>query len=101
MTTFPAPPRNAAEVRGRLEEALRLNLVGPTADGPLAAEELPSWTRPSNWYLTGFLVPRGAPPEQRSDDDAEDDSGREVPASAGTVHAAGAVARLGTRRGGR
>ena len=44
---------------------------------------MPGWIRPSNWYLTGFLVPRGAPPEQRSDDDAEDDSGGEVPEGAG------------------
>ena len=83
MTTAPAPSRNAAEVRERLEQALRFNLVGPGGDGPLSAEELPGWIRPSNWYLTGFLVPRGAPPEQRSDGDAEDDSGGEVPESAG------------------
>ena len=83
MATDPPPSRDAAEVRERLEEALRANLVGPGTDEPLAAEELPGWTRPSNWYLTGFLVPRGAPPEQRSDDDAEDDSVGEVPESAG------------------
>ena len=76
-------PANSAEVRERLEEALRLNLVGPGSDGPLAAEELPGWIRPSNWYLTGFLVPRGAPPEQRSDDDAEDDAETEVLDGAG------------------
>ena len=74
MTTGPASPPDAAEVRDRLEEALRLNLVGPGSDGPLATEELPGWVRPSNWYLTGFLVPTGTRVEQRADDDAEDDS---------------------------
>ena len=34
--------------------------------------------RPSNWYLTGFLVPRGAPAEQRADADADDDFEPEV-----------------------
>ncbi len=83
MATDPSSPRDAAEVRERLEEALRLNLVGPGPVGPLAEEELRGWIRPSNWYLTGFLVPRGAPPEQRADDDAEDDSGSEIPDGAG------------------
>ena len=61
MTTVHAPPQSAAEVRERLEEALRLNLVGPGADGPLAAEELPGWVRPSE--LVRHRVPgpaRGA-----------------------------------------
>lgn len=84
MTTAPSvPPRSAAEVRERLEAALRLNLIGPGAGDPLAEEALPGWIRPSNWYLTGFLVPRGAPAEQRADDDAEDDSLSEVPEGAG------------------
>ena len=83
MTTNPASPPDAAEVRERLEEALRLNLIGPGADGPLATEELPGWIRPSNWYLTGFLVPTGARVEQRADDDAEDDSVSEVADRAG------------------
>ena len=26
---------------------------------PLEDERLPGWVRPSSWYLTGFLVPRG------------------------------------------
>ena len=37
--------------------------------------------RPSNWYLTGFLVPRGAPADQRADADVDDDP--EVAESAG------------------
>ena len=31
------------------------------------------WKQPSNWYLTGFLVPRGAPVEQRGDADVDDE----------------------------
>ena len=67
-----------ADVRSRLREALELDLIGPGAGSPLAAERLPGWVRPSNWYLTGFLVPRGAPAEQRADADADDDFEPEV-----------------------
>ena len=67
-----------AEVRSRLREALELDLVGPRAGHPLADERLPGWVRPSNWYLTGFLVPRAAPAEQRADADADDDFEPEV-----------------------
>jgi Helicase conserved C-terminal domain len=38
--------------------------------------------RPSNWYLTGFLIPSGTPPEKSSDADEDDDLG-EIPESAG------------------
>ena len=62
-----------ADVRSRLREALELDLIGPGAGHPLADERLPGWVRPSNWYLTGFLVPRAAPAEQRADADADDD----------------------------
>ena len=67
-----------ADVRSRLREALELDLVGPGAGNPLADERLPGWVRPSSWYLTGFLVPRGAPAEQRTDADADDDFEPEV-----------------------
>ena len=66
------------DVRSRLREALELDLIGPGAGHPLADERLPGWVRPSNWYLTGFLVPRGAPAEQRADADADDDFEPEV-----------------------
>ena len=72
------PPTTSAAVRERLEEALRLDLIGPGPEGPLAEEELPGRVRPSNWYLAGFLVPQGAKPDERADDDAEDDSAAEV-----------------------
>ena len=67
-----------AEVRSRLREALEVDLVGPGAGHALSDERLPRWVRPSNWYLTGFLVPRGAPAEQRADADADDDFEPEV-----------------------
>ena len=72
-----------ADVRSRLREALELDLIGPGVGHPLAVERLPGWVRPSNWYLTGFLVPRGAPAEQRADADADDDFEPEVAVEAG------------------
>ena len=69
-TTRPTEP---AEVREEIVRALRLDLVGPWAGHPLADERLPGWVRPSNWYLTGFLVPRGAPVEHRADADVDDE----------------------------
>ena len=74
---------NATDVRDRLVEALKLDLVGPWAGHALADERLPGWVRPSNWYLTGFLIPSGTPPATRADADEDDDMGGEIPASAG------------------
>ena len=73
---------DSAEVRERLAEALRLDLIGPGAGHALAAERLPGWVRPSNWYLTGFLIPSGTEPERRADAD-EDDVVDETPESGG------------------
>ena len=67
-------PAESAEVREVLARALRLDLIGPWAGHALADERLRGWERPSNWYLTGFLVPRGAPVEQRDDADVDDES---------------------------
>ena len=64
----------SAEVREEIVQALGLDLIGPWAGHPLADERLPGWVRPSNWYLTGFLVPRGAPVEQRGDADVDEES---------------------------
>jgi hypothetical protein len=61
----------SAEVRSKLVEALRLDLVGPGVNLGDAQEVLPQ--APSRWYLTGFLVPLGAKPEQRKDEAADDD----------------------------
>lgn len=63
----------SADVRARLVNALRLDLVGPWPGHEFADEKLPGWIRPSNWYLTGFLIPSGAPPEQRGDEDSDED----------------------------
>lgn len=75
-------PATSLEVRARLVEALRLDLVGPWAGHAFAAERLPGWVRPSNWYLTGFLVPSNLPPGKSADAD-EDDDFELVPESAG------------------
>jgi len=61
----------SAEVRSKLVEALRLDLVGPGVNLGDAQEVLPQ--APSRWYLTGFLVPLGAKAEQRADEAADDD----------------------------
>ena len=77
-------PVTSLEVRDRLVEALRLDLVGPWTGHALAEELLPGWVRPSNWYATGFLIPSGTPPERAGDVD-EDDEIDEVQQSAGLV----------------
>ena len=74
--------RQPLEVRDQLVEALKLDLVGPWAGHAFAEERLPGWVRPSNWYLTGFLIPSGTAPDKSSDADEDDDLG-EVPESAG------------------
>ena len=43
------------DIRLKLQEALRLDLVGPDSDSELVAETIDR--PPSNWYLTGFLEP--------------------------------------------
>jgi len=78
------PPTTSVEVRERLVEALKLDLVGPLADDALKNECLPGWIRPSSWYLAGFLIPVGTPPEESSDAD-EDDEVDVVPERAGLV----------------
>ncbi|MGO9122888.1 MAG: DISARM system helicase DrmA [Desulfomonilaceae bacterium] len=62
----------SVDVRQRLIDALRLDLVGPgEVIGPdnlilgQSDEVLPQ--KPSTWYLAGFLVPREAAAEQRTD----------------------------------
>ena len=72
---------DSAAVREALVGALRLDLIGPGSGHALARERLPGWVRPSNWYLTGFLVPRGAPVGQRGDADVDDEA--EVAENAG------------------
>ena len=76
-------PADSLEVRERLVEALKLDLVGPWAGHRLAEERLQGRVRPSNWYLTGFLIPSGTPPEKSADVDEDDDMESEIPQSAG------------------
>ena len=73
---------DSVEVRERLVEALNLDLIGPWGGHALATERLPGWVRPSNWYLTGFLIPSGTKPELCADADEEDDID-ETPESSG------------------
>ena len=75
-------PGSSAEVREHLVEALNLDLIGPWAGHAHAGERLPGWVHPSNWYLTGFLIPSGTDPERSADAD-EDDDLDETPASGG------------------
>ena len=63
--------QTSREVRTDLVRALRLDLIGPDVahfpdDAQYERERLPM--RPSRWYLTGFLVPRDASEEDRSDE---------------------------------
>jgi hypothetical protein len=71
----PKVPSDSLYVRDRLVEALKLDLVGPWPGHALAEERLRGWERPSNWYLTGFLIPSGSAPDKRGDSDEDDDSG--------------------------
>lgn len=80
MNGNPAP--SSCEVRERLVEALRLDLLGPWEGHEYAEEKLPGWVRPSTWYLTGFLIPSGTPPEKSGDTDEDEDMGA-IPESAG------------------
>jgi hypothetical protein len=60
-----------AEVRSKLVDALRLDLVGPDGRLGFETEVLPQ--APSRWYLTGFLVPLDADQEQRVDEDSTEE----------------------------
>ncbi|MCE7875622.1 helicase, partial [bacterium CPR1] len=61
-------------MRSRLVEALRLDLVGPCPDEAAhqayEREILPQ--TPSQWYLTGFLVPSDTKLPYKSDPDADE-----------------------------
>jgi Helicase conserved C-terminal domain len=55
---------DAVEVRDHIVRTLRRDLIGPSPiDTDILEEVLPA--RPSRWYLTGYLVPRDAPEDQR------------------------------------
>lgn len=68
---------SSVEVRGRLVEVLRRDLVGPSPDdADIARERLPE--EPSRWYLTGYIAPAADAPEEDADED-EDPVGLEFP----------------------
>ena len=80
MPATALPPADSRAIRERLDEALRLDLVGPRAGHELDAEQLPGRERPSNWYVAGLLIPTGTPPERSADAHEDLDA---VPESAG------------------
>lgn len=52
------PPGAPIEVRERLVDLLRRNLIGPHPErDPDLVREVIAGEAPSNWYLTGYLVP--------------------------------------------
>ncbi|MBD2036583.1 helicase [Leptolyngbya sp. FACHB-321] len=63
-------PTTAAAIRATLVDALQIDLVGPTPTDSEHAEEVLTQA-PSKWYLTGFLAPFGAKPDDRSDDEGD------------------------------
>ena len=67
------PQLTSAEVRSILVDALQIDLVGPTHTDTEHAEEILTQA-PSKWYLTGFLAPFGAKPDDRSDPTADETS---------------------------
>jgi len=64
----------SAEVREQILDSLILDLVGPVAGlkagSHLEQETLPGSTAPLRWYLTGFLAPFAAKPEEKTDEDS-------------------------------
>ena len=78
---MPTPTAStSAEIRSKMVDALKLDLVGPWPGHPFASELLPE--NPNRWYLTGYLVPETAPVQHRSDAEAKDevDAGAKVAA---------------------
>ena len=68
----------SVEIRKRLVNALRLDLIGPEPGLGSLDEVLPQ--APSRWYLTGFLVPRDAGEDQKSEEESAEDVAVEPPA---------------------
>jgi hypothetical protein len=66
----------SAEIRDDLINTLRMNLVGPWPDGPNQNEVLRS--KPSSWYLTGFLVSQLAPLEEKCSPTAAEELDEQV-----------------------
>src|SRR4051794_21634170 len=67
------PQLTPVEIRRRLLETLELDLIGPWPGHELEQEMLHRRNRPSNWYLTGFLIPVATDEGQAADPEADDD----------------------------
>ena len=68
---------DSVAVRSSLVDALRLDLIGP--EPGLGALDESLVQAPSRWYLTGFLVPRDAGEEQKTDEGSEEEVAAEAP----------------------
>ena len=80
MTDAQSAPAESLEVRSRLVEAPRLDVVGLWADADVSAEQLPGRERPPTWRLARFPFPTGTPPDRSRDVDEDDafDTGPET-----------------------
>jgi len=87
LVTDNNPSMTSVDVRSKLVEALKLDLIGPWAGHPQSDERLNR--RPSSWYLTGFLIPSGTllakDAAQKSADADENEEVEEIPQSAGVA----------------
>ena len=68
-----SPQLTPVEIRQKLVETLELDLIGPWPGHELEEEMIHRRYRPSNWYLTGFLIPAASDEAQAADDEADDD----------------------------
>ncbi len=82
---------DSTEIRRRLVDLLRRDLVGPGPDdADLARERLRHPEKPSRWYLTGFLAPAGdEPPADDPSIQEELDTGDDIDPEIGMGGAAG------------
>ena len=88
----------SADVRARLVQALRLDLVGPGGGLGVLDEQISRRDRPSNWYLTGFLIPAATAPEKAADPDEGDDDEEEEDDQPGVHPQDGVVAKAGWKQ---
>ena len=72
--------RRAGDQLGPVRSSSTWSDRGRTTNSRMSS--LPGRIRPSNWYLTGFLIPSGTPLEQAADADENEDLD-ETPESAG------------------
>jgi hypothetical protein len=67
----------SVEVRGRLVEVLRRDLIGPSPDDTdIARERLGE--EPSRWYLSGYIAPAAVVSEDEAAEESDDPEGLEI-----------------------